>query len=73
VPRQAPVLQTLADNALLRCGVHRVSIDREARENMVLGEGQVSGTAQQGGRMRQLTTRVPGDPADTPKDVPPAR
>jgi hypothetical protein len=62
--------QTLATNALLRCRVHRSTTDREACENMVRGEGEVSGSAQAGGRIQQYTTLRPGSSATTVQDVP---
>jgi hypothetical protein len=65
--------QTLAANALLRCRVHRSTTDREACENMVRGEGQVSGTAQSGGLIRQFTTLLPGTAESTEVEAPAKR
>lgn len=65
--------RTLAANALLRCRVHRSTTDREACESMVRGEGEVSGTAQAGGRIQQYTTLQPGSSPATVQGVPPER
>lgn len=65
--------QTLAANALLRCRVHRSTVDREACEGMVRGAGEVSGTAQGGGRIQQFTTLVPGSSPATVQGVLPEK
>jgi hypothetical protein len=65
--------RTLAANALLRCRVHRSTVDREACEGMVRGAGEVSGTAQGGGRIQQFTTLVPGSSPATVQGVLPER
>jgi hypothetical protein len=65
--------QTLAVNALLRCRVHRSTVDRQACENMVRGEGEVSGTVQAGGRIQQITTVLPGSPPATVQAEPAQR
>jgi len=53
-------------NALARCAVHKVPLDRAMCERMALGEGVSSGSVEGGGVIRQLEVEIDPEP---PRDM----
>lgn len=64
IPSASP--QTQAANAMLRCQVQPEGGDRSDCEHMVRGEGQVSGSAAEGGQLKSITT-YSVEPLATPR------
>lgn len=45
-------------NALARCAAHQDALDRSQCERRMLGEGQVQGSVEGGGVLREITTTI---------------
>lgn len=58
--------QQRMQNALSRCEVHKDPIDRQACERMVRGEGSHSGSVEDGAVVKEIVTRVVGEPGAAP-------
>jgi hypothetical protein len=53
-----PDAEVLRRNAVQRCQVHRDQLERTMCERMALGEGEVSGSVEGGGLIRQLEVEI---------------